>query len=163
MAALEAEVNRARQHVLADPDRLRTENDPDERVRVPEDALETDASYDNYLGQLRTEVPIQWQWELRFESRISESGLPSERVVSMELVNISPMPCNNSNNEAFFFDTRARFDLSNCEVLPFETGLTPRNFRYDRDSWGRGINCAIECLRLRWYCDGFRCYRSGCR
>jgi hypothetical protein len=70
--------------------------------------------------------------------------------VSVEFVNASPEANNrdasafNPNIEPFLFDTQATFIFIDATVQPFELELAPRGFRYNRDLWGRGFNCAIE-------------------
>lgn len=143
-AALNREVVRAQQVTTQDPERIRTDGSPQSQVRVPETGLASEASYNAFLRSLRTDVVPEWNWKVNVEVWPDEA--PETRVLLLEFVNVSPMPERSPNTEAFFFDTRATFVFSGSKVLPFGLELAPRGFRYDRYLWGRGFNCAVECI-----------------
>jgi hypothetical protein len=146
-AALDQEVSRARQVVLDDPERLRTALNPDEKIRVPETALVSEAAYREFLQSLDVDVEPHWRLEVRCEMRTLGSAYPTdpcERVFTLELVNTSPVSKDSPNAEGFLFDTEATFFFADHNVQAFEIELAPRGFRYDRHVWGHGINCAVE-------------------
>jgi hypothetical protein len=138
--ALNQETSRAQQIVENDPESVRAQGSLYSVIRVPEMAVSSEVSYIAFLQSLQTEIIPQWQWEVRAEVR-SVEGLGE---VALEFVNSSPMPPNSPNTEAFLFDTQATFIFIGGQVVPFELNLAPRGFRYDRNLWGRGFNCAIE-------------------
>ncbi len=143
-AALNQEAARAQQVALNDPERVRTDSNPDTKIRVPETALTSETAFREFLQSLTVEVRPEWRWEIRGEIWAMESAGSTERVLAIEFVNTSPMSVDSPNMEAFFFHTEASFIFLGGEVRPFELDLAPRGFRYDRHVWGRGINCAIE-------------------
>jgi hypothetical protein len=141
-AALDQETVRAQQQAIGDPERVRTAGPADSQIRVPQTALASQADYDAFLQSLRTNIVLEWHWEVDSEVRLGD--VPTECVVLVEFVNASPMPQKSPNTEAFLFDTGATFAFMGGDVRPFELELAPRGFRYDRDLWGRGFNCAVE-------------------
>jgi hypothetical protein len=144
-AALDQEVERARQVALNDPEHVMTVGAPDAKIRVPETALDSDEAYRGFIQSLTVEVTPEWGWEVRGGIWAPESTDPDERVLTIEFINTSPMPESpNPNVEAFLFDTEAEFNFTGQEAQPFVLDLAPRDFRYDRHVWGRGINCAVE-------------------
>lgn len=122
---------------------MRTKGAPDKRVRVPETALASDVEYGDFLRSLHTDVVPEWRWQVSAQVRETDGC-----VVSMEFVNVSPRQAverkDNPNVESFLFDAEASFGFEGGEVRPFELDLAPRGFRYDRNLWGRGFNCAVE-------------------
>ncbi len=142
--ALNQEVARAQQIALNDHERVRTMENPDSKVRVPETALASQQAYSVFQRSLHVAVRPEWRWEVLGEVRAMSSADPAERVLAVEFINTSPMPEDSPNTEAFLFDTEATFTFAGREVRAFELDLSPRGFRYDRHVWGRGINCAVE-------------------
>lgn len=142
--AVTQEIDRARQQVMTDTERIRTNGRSEDQVRVPETALASEEAYEIFLRSLHSDVMPNWRWEVRSELWTTSSGTAAERVVAIEFINVSPMADNVPNTEAFLFDCEAVFTFRSGEVRPFELELAPRSFRFDRDLWGRGINCAIE-------------------
>lgn len=144
-AALDQETARARQIAMNDPERVRTAGSPDDEIRVPETALASEADFAQFVQSLPNDVVLTWRWEVRREIRQSEAtDDPAERVFLLEFTNASPTPEQSPNTEAFLFDAEATFTFSGGQVLPFELELAPRGFRYNRELWGRGFNCAVE-------------------
>jgi hypothetical protein len=127
---------------MNDPERIRIAGTPNDYIRVPETALASADDYSVFQQSLQTDVVPQWTFEVRSEARSSED--PAEVVIFVEFMNVSPMPGNAPNTEAFLFDTRATFEFPGVQVRPFELSLAPRGFRYDRNLWGRGFNCSVE-------------------
>jgi hypothetical protein len=150
--ALNQETDRAQQVALNDPEYVRTAGATDARVNVPETALASEADYRAFLQSLQTDVVPDWRWEVGVQVRPNDDANPSDQVVSIEFVNASPRQAppapapDNPNIEAFLFDTEATFIFTGASVQPFELELAPRGFRYDRELWGRGFNCAVERL-----------------
>lgn len=150
--ALAQETARAQQVALNDPERVRTAGAPNAKINVPENALASESDYNAFLQSLQTDVVPEWRWEVGSQLRPNDDANPSDQVVSIEFVNASPRqapppPAPDSPNiEAFLFDTEATFIFTGASVQPFELELAPRGFRYDRELWGRGFNCAVE----RW-------------
>jgi len=140
--ALDQETIRAQQQAMDAPERVRTAGAVDSQIRVPQTAVTSQADYDAFLQSLRTDVVPEWHWEVDSEVRLGDA--PTECVVLVEFVSASPMPQKSPNTEAFLFDAGATFAYMGGEVRPFELELAPRGFRYDRDLWGRGFNCAVE-------------------
>lgn len=142
-AALDQETTRAQQVALSDPERVRTGGAPEDKIKVREDALASEADYEAFLQSLQTDVVPAWQWELASEVRPNDELGSTDQVVAIEFVNASPQ-AENPNIEAFLFDSCATFIFTGATVQPFELELAPRGFRYNRDLWGRGFNCAVE-------------------
>lgn len=143
-AALNQEVARAQQIALNDPERVRTTGNQEAKVRVPDPALVSEATYRNFQQSLHGEVRPEWRWEVHSEVWAAESANPAKHVLAIEFVNTTPMNKDSPNTEAFLFGTEATFAFPGGEVRAFELDLAPRGFRYDRQIWGRGINCAVE-------------------
>jgi len=143
--ALDQETTRAQQVTLGDSDRVRTAGSADDKIRVREDALASKADYEAFLRSLQTDVVPVWRWEIASEVRPNDELGSTDQVVAIEFVNASPQ-ADNPNVEAFLFDSRTTFIFADATVQPFELELAPRGFRYNRDLWGRGFNCAVERL-----------------
>jgi hypothetical protein len=107
-AALDQETVKAQQVALGDPDRVRTAGAPDDKIRVREDALVSEADYEAFLRSLQTDVVPAWQWEIASEVRPNDELGSTDQVVAIEFVNASPQ-ADNPNIEAFLFDTQATF------------------------------------------------------
>ncbi|MGH2272868.1 helicase-related protein [Anaerohalosphaeraceae bacterium U12dextr] len=141
--ALNQEMLRAQHIVANDSERIRTIGRPDNKIRVPETALVSEAAYQRFVQSMQVDVRPEWRWEVHSEVRTIGTNNPNEYVFSMELVNTSPTSEDSPNIEPFLFDTEASFEFTGQEVRAFELDLSPRGFRYDRHVWGRGINCAV--------------------
>jgi len=142
--ALNLETDRAAQVVASDPERIRTSRNADEKIQVPETSLTSDEAYATFLRSLATEIPVVWSWAVRGAIRPNTSGKSTGHVLTVELVNTSPVRDTMPHVEPFLFDTEATFDFVKGSVGPFEIDLAPHGFRYDRYVWGRGVNCAVE-------------------
>lgn len=140
--ALDKKTNRARNTVISDTDRIRTADTPQKYIRVPDSVLDSLESYQSFVRSMGNDVIPDWKWEVQIRTRSYVGSV--EKVVVFKFINASPMPENAPNTEAFIFDTRANFQIVTGEVLPFELDIAPRGFRYDRNLWGRGFNCAVE-------------------
>ncbi|MGB3204723.1 MAG: helicase-related protein [Crinalium sp.] len=141
-ALLDQENERAQQIAQNDPERVRTSGAPNARINIPENALTSESDYNGFLQSLQTDVVPEWRWEVGSKVRPNDVA-PTDQIASIEFVNTSPQQ-DNPNIEAFFFDTEATFIFTGASVQPFELELAPRGFRYDRELWGRGFNCAVE-------------------
>ena len=144
--ALDAEVQRARQVVLEDPERLRhISGDMDGQVNIPETALTSEIEYNRFKEQPGNEIPLSWAWEVQgnCESQ-SNAGESGNLFISINFTNASPMPDRSSTRENFLFDTAVELRFTNGQIIPFTLELAPDGFRYDRNLWGRGFNCAVE-------------------
>ena len=147
--SLDQEMDSVQQIIASDPERIRTSGNL-KRVKIPETALETEETYYSFLQSLQIDTQPEWKWDVRGETWAPGRVDPSERVLAIEFVNISPME-ESPNTEPFLFETEAAFVFTGCEVCPFELDLAPRGFRYNRQVWGRGINCAVERLSENTY------------
>ena len=149
-AALDRETARSQQVALNDPEHIRTSSATDAQIRVLETALASEADYRDFLQSLQTDVVPEWRWFVSSEVRLNDALNQTDHVVSIEFVNTSPKQAplrpapDNPNIEAFLFDARALFIFKGARVQPFELELAPRGFRYERNLWGRGFNCAVE-------------------
>jgi hypothetical protein len=139
--AAERELARVRGVILADPDHLRTGPDPEAKVRIPREALESSAAYAEFKARLSTDILPQWRWALAAQLRPADQQ--GELVFQFEATNASQIDTRSWHSEGFFFDVKATLAFENASVLPFELEAAPRGFRYDRHLWGRGFNCAV--------------------
>jgi hypothetical protein len=141
--ALDEACANAQRASAQDPIRFRTDGPSDKNVLVPEKAISTQAEFEAFLGSLTTEVVPAWRMEIRTEL---QTGSDSECIATFHFVNRSPEDPQreNLNLESFFFDSKAHFEFTSGQLLPFEIDLVPRGFRYDRNLWGRGFNCGVE-------------------
>lgn len=140
--ALNSETTRSQHIAMNDPERVRTAGSPDDKIRVPENVLASEADYMTYLQSLQTDVVPEWRWEVSANVR-HDNDDPAKVVFSVEFINRSPQQ-DNPNIEEYLFNTQAEFAFPDVSVHPFELELAPRGFRYDRELWGRGFNCAID-------------------
>lgn len=138
---IEKEVQRAQTVACNDPNRIRTNSDISERVRVPNSALSNEAEYISFLSTLSNEIIPKWSWDIRTDIRIV--GNLNNIILEIEFINTT-LSVNSPNVETYFFDTWAAFDIKKSHILPFELNLAPKGFRYDRSLWGKGFNCAVE-------------------
>ena len=147
--AVEEEVTRVQQVALENPERLRSNStNLDSNVNVPDTALSSASAYNRFKEQLKNEIPLSWKWEIQVacdrSQSLSSADSPDSKLVSINFTNMSPMSDRSLNRENFFFDTSAKFRFTKGDVKPFILELAPRGFRYDRNLWGRGFNCAVE-------------------
>ena len=143
--ALAAEIKRAQQVALEDTERLRSNSSNlEEQPNVSNIALESDSEYDCFKEQHRSELPLLWAWNIQIEESISNTDEADNRIVSINFTNTSAMPDRSLTRENFLFDASAEFRFIKGHVSPFMLELAPRGFRYDRNLWGRGFNCAVE-------------------
>lgn len=142
-SAVDAECRRVELLAATDPNRFRTDGSPDKNVLVPESAITSRSAFETFLASLKTDVNPKWQFEVRVDSRFSPAN---EHTVAFQFVNMSPKAGTTKespNVESFLFEPRAKFEYRDCKFLPFELDLAPRGFRYDKNLWGRGLNCAV--------------------
>lgn len=142
-AALDRETNRAQQVALDDPERIRTDGAPNDRVLIPDAVLNDQRAYEAFIRTLSNEIVPEWNWQIGVGIRTGSNESDSTIVPEFEFVNASPSR-EHRNNEPFLFDAEAEFEIDGADVEPFEVELAPRGFRYDRTMWGRGFNCAVE-------------------
>ena len=163
--ALEAEVKRVQQVIIEDDERLRSNNsDLDRQVNISNLVLNLESEYNRFKEQLKNEIPLSWKWDIQVEcqdsqnvSSVDQSG---SKLVSINFTNVSSMPDRSMTRENFFFDTSAKFQFTKGHVTPFTLELAPRGFRYDRNLWGRGFNCAVEKITDPDYCTTHTPYYS---
>lgn len=141
-AAVAREIARAEQEVRDDPEHLRVSGSPEDRVRVPDTALVSEQSFADFCQTLTIDVIPQWGLSIAVSVRDAVAG-ESTSVVGFEFTNTSADAANSPNCDVFLFNCSAMFEFVVGAVLPFEIELAPRGFRYDRQMWGRGFNCAV--------------------
>jgi len=140
--ALANECSRAQTIVHDDQTSLRTADAAEDKVVIAPDCLSTEESYRSFVRSLRTPVQPAWQWQITPECRRGESS--DTWLFAIQFANASSIAPDASNLEGFFFDTEAIFSLDGGDIVPLELTLVPHGFRYNREMWGRGFNCAIE-------------------
>ena len=141
-SAINAEVVRAQEAIAEDSERFRTAASVEDKVRVPLDCLDDDASYETFLSSLRTEMNIEWRWGIHVVPRLADPG--HDWIIGMQFANRSPVAVDLRNVEGFFFDTGSTFRFKKGTAQAFDLAIVPRGFRYDRRMWGRGFNCAVR-------------------
>jgi hypothetical protein len=139
--ATNREFARIRDIILVDPDRMRTGLVPEEKVRVPPEALESASAYAEFKKQLSTDLIPPWRWAVVVQIRPADE--PGEIIFAIEATNASPIDTRSWHSEGFLFDVKLTVTFAHATVLPFELEVAPRSFRYDRYLWGRGFNCAV--------------------
>lgn len=137
--ACTAEMERARQVVINDPEAVKTAGDVDDIIKITNEAQNSAEKFQAALKNFNTAVIPEWAWQI---AATVESG-PQGDTLSLIFENASPMPNQSSNRENYLFDVAANFEFDQNIVRPFELELAPRGFRYDRHLWGRGFNCAV--------------------
>jgi hypothetical protein len=140
-AAVELELARIRDSILADPEHLRIGENAETKLRVPVDALESAATYQAFKAAFPTPVLPAWQWAIVGYLRRGEDE--GDLILLIEATNVSRIDRRAWHSEGFFFDVRAQLSFDGADVLPFELEMAPQSFRYDRRLWARGFNCAI--------------------
>lgn len=141
--ALQNEMRRASKLAASDPERVRTDGSTEDQIRVPASALQSEQSYSAFLTTLSSDIKSEWSWRVQVEVHHEGTHGVNNPSVLFEFANATPMPEQSINTEAYIFDNEADFSFGNCEVIPFELEQAPRGFRYDRNLWGRGFNCAV--------------------
>lgn len=145
--SIDLELERAQNIVLNDIERFKTNGEENDNVKLPKSALINEVDFVNFLSQLKTDVIPEWNIESRFEIKREESDVSDFRINFLsEFTNTSNIPVSSNNKEGFLFEPKAVFEFPNADVVPFELDLAPKNFRYDRNLWGRGFNCGIEVI-----------------
>lgn len=145
--ALEVEIQRAVAIAASDLDAARADTDLYAQIRVPDAALSSQTTFDQFLASLRTPIRPSWAWEIRATARPSLDAGYS--ILSLIFANssstqLSDTGKNNPHIETFLFDTQAHFSFESCVVSPFAINLAPQGFRYDRFLPAQGFNCGIE-------------------
>ena len=139
------ELQRAADVVAGDPERIRTAGSTENRISVPGSAMMDEQSYAEFLKTLSTEIKPAWNWDIRSTIKRSagaEVGGPLE--IGFDFANSTQMMEKSPNVEPFLFDPVASFRFTSGQVKPYELKQAPRGFRYNRNLWGRGFNCAVE-------------------
>lgn len=148
---LEMETKRAMHQVVVDPECLKTNSPSWEKVRVLGTVLDSEkAFFDFFQNGTKPILPV-WRWDVRMQITSYDKH---NLLLQFRFGNASPLQnppdkadsskALNPNIEPFFFDTRAEFEFINSEVKPFELEIAPRGFRYDRNLYGQGFNCAVD-------------------
>lgn len=88
---LNQETSRAQQIAMNDIERVRAIDNANEKIRVPETAVVSEAAYQGFLQSLHVEVIPEWRWEVRCDVWPTKINDPSEHVFAVEFVNASPM------------------------------------------------------------------------
>lgn len=146
--ALKSEIERAIQNVQNDPEAIKTsDKDIDTKIKIPDNASTSEASYQAAVSALTIPVLPQWQWQIDAKVQLESKKL----FFAITLVNTSPMPSKSSTRESYFFDTCLSLQFDKVKVFPFELELAPKGFRYDRQLWGKGFNCAVKKLSDHFY------------
>jgi len=151
IAAAGAECQRAGEVASNAQDTVGASLNPDERIGVPEDALQNDEAYARFLEALGTPIAQRWSWGV--DVNVRPSYRADRWIASLRFTNRSSIDAEARNQEGFFFDTRAAFKIRGASVSPFELGVIPHGFRYDRTMCARGFNCAVE--RQEGHSDAF--------
>jgi len=144
--AVEGECRKASDIARNAEDALRVASNPDERIGIPEEALQNEEAYARFLRTLATPIAQAWMWDI--ETSIRPGYQKDNWIVSIRFANRSSIDANARNQEGFFFDTKASFKISGASLVPFELSVIPQGFRYDRTILARGFNCAVECQRV---------------
>lgn len=143
--AIEAELRRAKALCRNDSDRIRCRATQADYVEVPSASLESEDAYNAFLSSLNIEV--EPSWHLRVEADINSLFNTSTSSFSIQVVNDSPTIRSNGrrnpNLDHFVFDPIIEVEITKGDPRPFTLELAPRGFRYDRNLWGRGFNCAV--------------------
>lgn len=140
------ELGRAQMIAARDPERLRTAGNIDTQVKVPESALGSEQDYAEFVTSLSTDLSLEWRWDIRTYVKAPADTSTNKPVeFKIEFANATQMTDKSPNKEPFIFDPSASFSFVGCEVTPFELEQAPRGFRFDRNLWGRGFNCAVVC------------------
>lgn len=139
--ACAAEMERAKQVVINDPEAIKVKGDVDKQDKIQDAALKSAKNFQAELKTFQTSVIPEWAWNVDEINVVSD---PQGNILSIIFANVSPMPNQSSNRESYLFDVAATFEFDQNIVRPFELELAPRGFRYDRLLWGRGFNCAVD-------------------
>lgn len=143
--SINEEIKRAQGLVICDDERYKTNGDEDSNLKISMEALEDKDNYQKFLAGLNTDVFPEWSIKPEFHIRSSGSKkVYPEIIFSSQFVNESNVDFKSNNKEGFIFNAVAIFKFLKTKVMPFKLELAPRNFRYDRDLWGKGFNCAVE-------------------
>ena len=138
------EMQRAADVVAGDPDRIRTAGPIDAHIGVPVSAMASEHKYIEFTKTLATEVVPGWSWDIRSIVRASAGTKPDDPLdMRFDFSNATQMPEKSPNVEPFLFDPSASFRFLESRVIPYELEQAPHGFRYDRNLWGRGFNCAV--------------------
>ncbi len=143
--AIEGELDRAKAICREDPERIRCKTSQADHVEVPSGSLESEAAYRTFLSTLSVEVIPNWH--LRVDADCDNQFNASTRNLSVQIVNDAQTAQlngkRNPNVDNFVFDPIIEVSINRGEPRPFTLELAPRGFRYDRNLWGRGFNCAV--------------------
>lgn len=142
--AIHEQLRQAKQIVNNDKERIRTSKSSSRRVSVPDCVLINESEYTQYLLSLTEEHIPLWSWRslcsVKAVPRISSDAY----MFTIEFTNNSHDDIKSSTIEPFFFSTKAVFSIKNNLLIPSELDLAPKGFRYDRNYWGKGINCSLN-------------------
>ncbi len=139
--ALETEILRVQEVIRNDPDTIKTSNrEVDKKINILQGTSKSEKDYQEAILALKNSIIPDWQWTI--ESTVQ----PQKNLMYFTLIltNTSPMPDKSYTRENFLFDTSLELNFDKIEVCSFELELAPRGFRYERNMWGKGFNCAVE-------------------
>jgi hypothetical protein len=143
--AIDRELERAKAICRKDPDRVRCKTSQAEYVEVPSASLESERAYRTFLSSLAVEVDLAWR--IRVEGDCEKRVNTEVSICSVQIANDSPTAQlngrRNPNVDHFVFDPVIQVTITMGTPQPFILDLAPRGFRYDRNLWGRGFNCAV--------------------
>lgn len=138
------ELLRVQHSISQDNERLKTNTDPNSHIAVPETAVSSKEQYRIFLQSFGQDITPHWSWSVTCTITPAAQPAKGDLVLAFEFSNISAIGSESPNTEGYFFDTRAHFEFPNALVRPFELLIAPKGFRYDRNVWGRGVNCSVS-------------------
>ena len=143
--AIKQEIRRAKEVVINHPDRLRVSETVDSQIRIPQIAMASKESYTRFLSAFNSEIIPEWRWDIQTTVKeFAQSHALSLLKIKFEFANTTLVSESSRNAEPFLFDPTAKFEIkSGGQIEPYELDQAPKGFRYNRELWGRGFNCAV--------------------
>lgn len=111
-------------------------------ARIDATATQDSESYARYWNSMPEAV--QQAWTIRVESEIRPSVMESASLLSLSLVNETPISQRDELREPFLFDVSLTIDLPPTRLCPFHLSSAPKDFRENPEMFGRGRNCCVE-------------------
>jgi hypothetical protein len=143
-SAIHEQLKLAKQIVKNDKERIRTSKTSSRRVTVPDCVLINENEYTQYLVSLTEEHLPMWSWRCLCSAKAVPKISADAYMFTIEFTNNSHDDIKSPTIEPFFFSTKAVFSIKQNLLIPSELDLAPKGFRYNRNYWGKGINCSVN-------------------
>lgn len=141
--AINIELDRCKSLILQDPNRLKINDSVTNNIRVSQDHLQSEESYNAFLSTFTQE--LNYNWQIEFTAEIQPTNVKDSIIFLIEIVNTSAFTSEVESKltDIFLFDINLVISTDNNTFVPFSLDLSAKSFRYNNQLVARGINCDV--------------------